>query len=512
MNNSRNIIGFAAVFCAIIFSLWLGVNLVTDQQEILIKVAVGATLLFCILLGKKIWMIIPLLGAINLSLPLPGNPTTLLVGQGIFICFSVLLIMTRQLKLKIKFSELGFWTLLLSLCVIQTYIRNPVGLNILGGESVGARPYAFFTASLVCSMILGSFEISAANLKWIIRLSVLGSLGNFTIQSIGFFVPRVGQVFGGNMQANEVLTVTRRAQFNDSSASRIGFLGAAGRDLSLMIGSFISPIRACFHPLWAPLVLISVAFAALSGFRNEIAAVGMTYLISLAYRGGFISVFVASVTLTIGVGLIALINLTAPLPPNVQRALSFLPGTWDKIYVQDTQGSTDWRVDMWKEALFTDYWIHNKILGDGLGMSKQELDYMQSFTYEETNLGAGVGKLSRQQEFMMVSGAYHSGPVSSVRVIGYIGLIVLLLAQIRLSVHAHRQIQRAKNSEWFPLTLFVGIPLIWAPVFFVLIGGDFGSAASSLMMGAAMVRILENNLPLPLLFNNQSSSLARTTK
>lgn len=520
MNNSRTLIGIAAIFGVIIFSLWLGVNVVTDQLETLIKITAGVTLLVCVLLGKRIWMIIPLLGSLNLSLALPGKPTTLLVGQGLFIAFGGLLIMTRRVKFQLKFTELGFWTLILTLCVVQTYIRNPIGLNILGGESVGARPYVLFIASLVCSVILGSFVIPAAELKWIMRLSIFGSLVNFTVQVIGFFVPQVSQLLQGGASEGVSSGGAQRGEYGLNAATRIGFLGSAGRDIALVVSAFISPLRACFHPLWAPLVLLSLAFAALSGFRNEIAAVGMTYLISLAYRGGFISVFISSMALVMGIALLAVVNMATPLPANVQRALSFLPGTWNQAYVQDTQGSTDWRVDMWKEALFTDFWIQNKVLGDGLGMTKQELNYIRSLSDLQTVGVKGAANLTRQQEFMMASGAYHSGPVSTIRVIGYVGLVILLLAQIRLAVHAHRQIQRARHTEWFPLTLFIGIPLIWAPIFFVLIFGDFGAAVASLLMGAAMVRVLQNNLPLPawqrinrgytpLLPNNHTSLRAR---
>ena len=497
MNNSRALIGIAVFVAALIFAIWLGINIATDQLETLIKVTGAVVLIVCALLGRRIWMIIPLLGALNLSLPLPGSPTTLLVGQALFVAFCGLLFLSRKLHFKLAFTELGFWTLLLFLCVLQTYLRNPIGLNIFGGDSVGARPYAFFMAALVSCLILSTLKIPAADLKWIIRLSIFGSIVSFAIQSVGFFVPRVSQVLGGNSPEAVSLGSEQQGEYGVNAATRIGFLGFAGRDLSLWVSSFISPLRACFHPLWAPLVLISLAFAALSGFRNEIAAVGFTYLISLAYRGGFISVFISTMALVMGIVLLSVVNLATPLPANVQRAVSFLPGTWDQVYVKDSQGSTDWRVDMWKEALFTDFWIQNKILGDGLGMTKQELNYIKSLSELQTVGVKGSANLTRQQEIMMASGAYHSGPVSTVRVIGYVGLFILLLAQIRLAVHAHRQIQRAKNTEWFPLTLFIGIPLIWAPIFFVLIFGDFGAAVASLLMGAAMVRILENNLPLP---------------
>jgi vacuolar-type H+-ATPase subunit I/STV1 len=39
--------------------------------------------------------------------------------------------------------------------------------------------------------------------------------------------------------------------------------------------------------------------------------------------------------------------------------------------------------------------------------------------------------------------------------------------------------------------------LIWFPVFFTLIYGEFGRAAVVLFIGSGMLRLLENNLPLP---------------
>ena len=67
--------------------------------------------------------------------------------------------------------------------------------------------------------------------------------------------------------------------------------------------------------------------------------------------------------------MISLVNLVAPLPPNIQRSLSFLPGTWDQRIRDDANESTDWRVEMWIEVLSSDRYIHDKILGDGLGFS-----------------------------------------------------------------------------------------------------------------------------------------------
>jgi hypothetical protein len=243
--------------------------------------------------------------------------------------------------------------------------------------------------------------------------------------------------------------------------------------------------------------LISVAAAAGSGYRNSVAYVGLIYLVGLAYRGGFISVLIASLSGAMALGALALWNLTMPLPPNVQRALSPFPGTWEERHVKAAEASTEWRVEMWKEALFTEYWIHNKLLGDGLGMTQREMEMVMDISEGRgggLNMNSGM---SAQQEGMMVTGGYHSGPVQSVRVVGYVGLAILLLAMTRIAVHAHRLILRCRGTEWYPIALFFGIPVIVLPIFFVLIFGDFGKDVSTTFLAYGMLRLLEKTLPLP---------------
>jgi vacuolar-type H+-ATPase subunit I/STV1 len=71
-------------------------------------------------------------------------------------------------------------------------------------------------------------------------------------------------------------------------------------------------------------------------------------------------------------------------------------------------------------------------------------------------------------------------------------------------------IKQARKTNWFPLTLFIGIPIIWSPVFFVFIFGDFGPAIASLLFGTAMVRLLENNLPRPIKSENNEITQSGT--
>lgn len=505
MSDSRSITGIIIFAGILLFAAWLGVSIVTDQLKTLMYIAAGGTLIICALLGRKIWLIIPFASALNFSLMIPGNPDTLLLAQALFLGFCVLLFLLRRLPLRIQFTEMEFWILVLCICVGQVYLRNPVGLNIFGGASVGARPYAIFGATLLTSLILCNLRVPISDLKWLLRLQIIGGLLNFFMLTVGHFVPRLGVWYGAadlpGAGGEEDL------DYGSNRANRIGFLGEISNNIALWISSFKSPIRACFHPVWAPFVLLSFAFAALSGFRNEIATVGLTYLVGIAYRGGFPSVAIASFALFLGVVMLALLNLALPLPANIQRSLSFLPGTWEETHVKDAEGSTEWRVAMWKEALLTDNWIQNKWLGDGLGMTREELTYISSFGagFTSAQSQAKTSALSLQQEFMMASNNYHSGPVSTIRAIGYFGLCILILAQIRLAFHAHRLIKRARNTEWLPLTLMISIPLIILPFFWIFIYGSFGGGIAALLTGIAMIRLLQNNLPISISNKTQPS-------
>lgn len=496
MRDSRSIYGIFLIGVILLLTVWIGINIVTDQLVTLAYTLGGTTLIVCALLGRRIWMILPAATALNITLQIPGQPNTLLIAQGLFCGFCVMLILLRRLPIKLKTNELHVWIVLVCICIGQAYIRNPVGLNIFGSESVGARPYALFGASLVTCLILSQLSIPSSDLRYFIRIHIGGGLLNFGVLALGFFVPQLG-VWFGSANAHALNSGSyQQGEYGVDRASRIHFVRDISNNIALWISAFKSPIKACFHPIWAPLVILSFAFAAMSGFRNEIIAVGLTYLVGIAYRGGLPSVLIAFTTLIMGISLLAVVNLATPLPSNIQRSLSFLPGTWDDYHVKDAEESTQWRIDMWKEALLTDYWIKNKYLGDGLGITREELNYIKSFDIDRVGAAVGTGKLSRQQQLMMASGNYHSGPVSTIRTVGYFGLIILLLAQIRLAVHAHRQIKRARKTEWYPLTLLIGIPIIWNPIFFVFVYSTFASASTILLMGIALVCLLEKNLPI----------------
>jgi hypothetical protein len=478
------------VAVAIFTAIYLGISAATAQVETVLWVLGGLAFAVCLLMGRSIWLLIPFLGSVSLGLRIPGQPTTLLLAQVLVLGFSFLLLLNRKLPFRLRFTELEFWCAVLAAFVAQAYLRNPVGVNIFGGSTVGGKAYFIFGISFLAAALLAGLKVPSTELKTALRLSILGGIINFSVAVAGRFVPSIGYWTGGQYASAEVDYSSFDNPVDTGMATRESSLVGFAQNVALWVSSFRSPLKACFHPVWAPLVLVSIAAATLSGFRNSVAAVAMTYVLGLSYRGGGIQV-IASIFLSIvALALLALVNISNPLPPNMQRALSFLPGTWEERHIGDAKGSSEWRFEIWREVLLTDRWISNKWVGDGLGFTARELQYQMS----DPSSGVGVSGFDAHRESILASGDYHSGPVSTVRVIGYLGLVFFLIGQVRLATHAHRLIRRCRGTEWFALSLFFGIPLVWAPVFFVFIFGDFKAGAAGFLMACGMIRLLQNNL------------------
>lgn len=484
MAENRTIQSVFIVVVITVIAAWLGVAVVTNQSETLIKVAGAAGLIICVFLGRRVWLLMIFLVAMNV--PLIRGVGTTDIGQAAFLGFTGAIFLMRRLPFKLKLGELEVLMILAALTVVQVFLRHPVGLNILGSGAVGGRPYFAVGSAWLTGMVLSTLIVPPSELRWAMRLTIIGSFAGAVFTTL-----RVRVGMGAGVEPSGV-----EASTGGTGSTRVAIFGYLAPAIARVVGAFVSPLRACIHPFWAPLILISLALAAGSGYRNVVATVGIYYLIAIAYRGGFMSVLIACLTAIFGLGALALFNLAVPLPANWQRALSPFPGTWEQRHVQAAELSTEWRVEMWKEALFTDFWIQNKLIGDGLGFSRRELQMMEAVEMGQQFETTGSG-LSAQQESMMISGGYHSGPVQTVRTVGYVGLAVLLLLMIRVAVHGHREVLRCRGTEWYSLALFMVIPSIALPFVFTFVFGEFKTASAHVFLAYGMISLMKRNLPIP---------------
>ncbi len=474
-------------------AIWLGLSVVTNQIETLIQAAAAIVLIACFLMGRKVWLLLPFLSALDLSLRIPGQPTSLLLAHVLVLGFSTALILMRRLPFQVRFTELEILMLALIAIVAQAYMRNPVGISIFGTDTVGGKNYFLFAITCASAFLLCFLRVPASQLASVFRLSVLGGILNFGISVLGQLVPIIGFYTGATYAIPTTGAGGGQAAIDSGAASRIGFLGTIARNLALWISSVISPVAGLFRPLWLLLILGTLAAAAFSGFRSSLMAAVTIFVLGTLYRGGRGQIVLGLFGVFAALVVLAFTNAIHPLPPNIQRALTFLPGTWEERYKLDAAHSTEWRTDIWKEVLFTERWISNKVLGDGLGFSAVELKSQLNSLDGQLS---GISGFDAQRENILASGDYHSTAVSAVRTCGYVGLVVLLVVMFRLVVHAHRLIRRCRGTSWYPLTLFLGIPPMVALIQMPIGASTFLQVASSTLLSLSLIRLAENNIDL----------------
>ena len=157
-----------------------------------------------------------------------------------------------------------------------------------GGDTVGGKGYALYAIALATAALLAGLKVPPHELRWALRLSIIGGLANTAISIIGIYVPVIGYMTGTNFTRSDEANYENIGKAVDTgSATRVGYLLGLGNNMSLWISSYISPIQALMKPLWCVLVLLTVAFATLGGYRNGVAIVGLTFLIGTMYRSGF---------------------------------------------------------------------------------------------------------------------------------------------------------------------------------------------------------------------------------
>ena len=75
-----------------------------------------------------------------------------------------------------------------------------------------------------------------------------------------------------------------------------------------------------------------------------------------------------------------------------------------------------------------------------------------------------------------------------------IGLAIFIGLMIVMARTAWRLIRRSEGTEFYPLALFIGLPLIWEPVNFLFIFGGYDSALPDALFGVGMLKMLTHSL------------------
>lgn len=476
-----------AIVLACVFAIACGSLIGGGQFKLLAIIFLGVVTIATIVVWRTgIWLLIPLCWELTGKIPFAGVPLTIrdisvaIAATGFLIFYAL-----KLLRAKPVFDLLDFFVFLNVAYVATVYVRNPVGVDWLGSAMVGGRPYFDIFIAFLAFSVLKRVPIDLRKVRLLPLFELVGSafvsVGNLITLIWPSMATRLGMIYSTfappEYESGQVPT--------EDEIGRRPMLGVVGVKGMQVLASYFTPFSFLFprHLLRFLGAATFTVCVLLSGFRSGVLTV-FVYLGLSSYfrkRKQDIAVFVLIASVVVGIAAIGNGRFFR-LPMAAQRALSFLPGDWDYEAVQDAEGSSQWRYDMWKMVLFEDKWIRNKWLGDGFGFTRYELSIMQS----QSGYLNGVG-----QEAFLIVGTYHSGPLSSIRYGGLVGLALYFPLMLLLSMRAYRLIRSCYGTPLFPVVLFVGMPIVFAPFPFIFVAGAYDSCMTETFFTAGLLKIIE---------------------
>jgi hypothetical protein len=354
--------------------------------------------------------------------------------------------------------------ILIGVVLITAQFTGGLGLKAFGSEVYGGKKYIWLIMG-----ILGFFAITARAIpkdkaKWYVGAFFLGGALSF----IQDFFP----IMPGFLQPLYLLIPP--LAFDPSgiqvgSTRLVGTAWGATGVISFLIAVY--GLRGIFlsGKLWRPAVfLISLILIFFGGFRSALVSVGATVVLQFFLEGLHrtkLMPFVIAFTVACAV---AVIPLASRLPFTFQRTLAFLPDSMVQLSPDArmaAEGSTQWRIDMWKGLLPTI--PRYLLLGKGYAISMEDFEVMGNDSAFHSTADAG-------QQALALSGDYHNGPLSVIipfGIWGALGFLWFTAASIWVVYRNYRY----GDPELATVNAFLFSSYIVAMLSFYFIAGGFAN-------------------------------------
>jgi hypothetical protein len=486
----ESLVPFFVILSALSLAIIAGSAAGSGQSSTVIGV-IGLILVatFFLRVREQIWILIPstwMLGGKVSLLPLPAS----LAQLCILFAFGTFLVLKafKVIRLKPSIGIVEVWLLIVLGYLITVFVRNPVGVEALGSDRVGGKPYFDVVVATLACWVLSRSVASPAEAMWVPLLGVAGNAFVAWINSVAYRFPGlvgpISRLYGGIAAAENPDAYVP----TDGSGRMSHFQGVGGALFTFCCarwatGSLLNP----FFLGRTFVFLLSIWLVLMSGFRSALMGCFLIYLATTYFRRGIVDVVrVVIIFGTVLTLLIVMQGRVINLPFAAQRTLSFLPGQWDYAAKSQAEGSTEWRVEMWKAMLTGNKYIENKWLGDGFGFTRYQLQIMAA--------NARTGNNADQQENLMISGGVHNGPISTIRFVGYVGLALFLVLLFLVSYRAALLIRRSEGTPFYTMTLLWSVPSFLQPIAFIFIFGAYEGDLPNLIFSIGMQKMIENSL------------------
>lgn len=462
---------------ALLFAVVVGYCIGAGEYVLLILFGATAVVAYvATVLQRRAWVLILLGWAFAgqspiLLLPISIRQITILLAVSAYVGFRVL----SSNRVRPKFHALDFLVLLNLGWFAVSYLRHPVGFRAFGTETVGGRPYIEAIFAAVAYWILLRMPDSPKIASRIPYLLLVPAVVLGMMNAIGYLFPQAVPrlyIFYANVDLEVYFSGTE-----GEGMLRFKRLGEFGLALIAVLCAY-SPPRKLFNPLrpYVYWVLLGLVCILASGFRNWLLWAVVTMVIAaLFYRARRELMLVGVLAGLCLTGLIMGQGKLYHLPLAVQRTLTILPGDWSPLATEDAEGSSRWRFDLWrtimKEKVIKDWWF-----GEGIGMQAKDL---QTF-----------GHAGQFTEDTLLTGAFHNGPLTTIRCVGIVGLVLLYALMMSAAVYSIQCVQRCRGTPLFAASIFVASFLIWFPIHYAFVFGSFEAELTELIFKVALLRLL----------------------
>jgi len=405
-----------------------------------------------------------------------GKPSLWMLMAGIGVGIAVLSrIMNKEFKLQNVPSVSRPLIFFLLVVLATAWMTGGIGLRSFGSEAYGGKKFIYIIAG-----ILGYFAISVIAIP---DAKVNRYAGLFFLSGASAVLPNLIYMAGPAMWLLFVFFPTDMAlsqAFEDFSPyyvqtkfSRVtGVTFASLAVFMYLLARFgLAGVLNTRKPLRLVVFLLTFVLSLLGGYRSAFLIFALVCAFQFYFEGLHKTRLFVVVLAAVVVGAVAIIPLASKLPLSVQRSLSMLPLDIDPIARADAQASLEWRLEIWKALLpqiKTYFW-----LGKGYAINPSDI-----------YLSAEAAKRGfKLNDPAIVTGDYHSGPLSVIiplGIFGAIGFLWFIFASIRALYLNYKFSEASRRTlNTFLLSYFVA-----RFVFFVV---GMGAVSSDMPLFAGLI-------------------------
>jgi len=411
----------------------------------------------------------------------PGLPGQMKLSDVLTLLLIGIFVLQWAMKSRkaMPFSKLDWVVVAFAFWILFIGLMRGFGFLFLGNDMIGG--FFYLRLLLTASLVITLPRIGIPTWSWKSVLLLSGLLAPATVIA-DLLVTRGGysDVVRLFIQTSEFALSAGLADETSTSVGRLWSAGPAANGMLIALLCLV-PMRRFFQPSglhWLVLFGGIVTLSLMSGFRLMTAMLFVIAAFALYFQKGLTASRLLVLFIAVCGGLFAVYYLSTSLPPNIQRAISWLPGIdVSSLARDDAEQTVGWRLRLWHEAVheIPNYWL----IGKG-------------FAYNARDMIAAVqmGYLD-ELKWAFVTGSYHNGWLSMILCTGVVGLCLCLAILIGPSIrHWRRQFAAWNNPR---LKQYHGVflaALVTNVLIFVTIYGDVQASFPWILFDWALLETL----------------------